>query len=137
MFHAVRAPTEGREDGFTIIEVLIALAIFALATVAIGQVVAANARGVRTLEDHVALVQSAQSVLATAIPPHEDLALGRLAGNFNDHRWQVDIGPVGDRSLTDNADAAWIPVLVRIHVQSSSGGAIRLETVRLMRGQTR
>src|SRR5215475_11480196 len=129
------APTDGSDGGFTIIEVLIALAVVAIAIVAIGYVMSTNARGVRGLENHVALVQTAQTVLATAIPPRKELAPGSLAGEIRDYRWQVDIGPVGDGWVVHNVDIAWIPELVKIRVRSPSGAEIDLETVRLMRGQ--
>ena len=116
---------------------LIALAVVAIAIVAIGHVMSTNARGVRALENHVALVQTAQTVFATAIPPRKELAPGSLAGQIRDYRWQVDIGPVGGGWVVDNADVAWIPELVKIRVRSPSGAAIDLETVRLMRGQKR
>jgi general secretion pathway protein I len=132
-----RASTDRNDAGFTMIEVLIALAVVAIAIVAIGHVMSTNARGVRALENHVALVQTAQTVFATAIPQRKDLAPGSLAGQIRDHRWQVDIGPVGGAWVVDNADVAWIPELVKIRVRSPSGAAIDLETVRLMRGQKR
>jgi general secretion pathway protein I len=131
------APTNRSDAGFTILEVLVALAVVAIAIVAIGQVMSTNARGVRALENHVALVQTAQTVLATAIPPRKDLAPGSLAGQIRDYRWQVDIGPVGGGWVVDNVDVAWIPELVKIRVRSPSGAEIDLETVRLMRGQKR
>jgi general secretion pathway protein I len=119
-----------------LVEVLIALAVVAIAIVAIGSVVSTNARGVRALEDHVALIQTAQTVFTTGIPPRKDLAPGSLAGQIRDYRWQVDVGPVGAGWVVDG-DAAWIPELVKIRVRSPSGAAIDLETVRLMRGQKR
>jgi general secretion pathway protein I len=118
-------------------EVLIALAVVAIAIVAIGYVMSTNARGVRALENHVALVQTAQTVLATAIPQRKDLTPGSLSGQIRDYRWQVDIGPVGGGWVVDNADVTWIPELVKIRVRSPSGATIDLETVRLMRGQKR
>ena len=51
-------PTDRRDAGFTIIEVLIALAIVAVSIVAIGSLMATNVRGVRSLEQHVALMQA-------------------------------------------------------------------------------
>jgi general secretion pathway protein I len=125
-------PTDRHDAGFTILEVLIALAVVAVAIVAIGAVVSTNARGVQVLENHVALVQSAQTVFATAIPPRKDLAPGTLSGQLRDYRWQVDIGPVGGDWIVEGADVAWIPELVKIRVRSPSGAAVDLETVRLM-----
>jgi general secretion pathway protein I len=92
LYPAPRLPTDRREAGFTIIEVLVALAVVAVVIVGIGSVMSTNARGVRTLENHVALIQTAQTVLATAIPLRKDLAPGTLSGQIRDFRWQVDIG---------------------------------------------
>jgi general secretion pathway protein I len=127
-----RLPTDRRDAGFTIIEVLIALAIMAVSIVAIGQVMSTNARGVRRLEDHVALVQSAQAVLATEIPARGALAPGSLTGRNGDMRWQIDIAPVGGDWIVDDADVRWIPELVKVRVRGPSGAFVDLETVRLM-----
>ena len=127
-----RSPTDRPDAGFTIIEVLVALAIVAVSIVAIGQVMSTNARGVRVLENHVALVQSAQTVLATEIPQRSALAPGRLNGRTGDTRWQIDIGPVGDDWIVDKDDVNWIPELVKVRVRGPAGGMITLETVRLM-----
>jgi general secretion pathway protein I len=129
---ARRSPTDRPDAGFTILEVLIALAVVAVSIVAIGSVMSTNAHGVQALENHVALMQSAQTVLATAIPPRKELAPGVLSGQIRDFRWQVDIGPVGGDWMVENADVAWIPELVKIHVRSPSGATVNLETVRLM-----
>jgi general secretion pathway protein I len=130
---ARRSPTDRPDAGFTILEVLIALAVVAISIVAIGSVMSTNAHGVKTLEDHVALIQSAQTVLASAIPSRKDLAPGVYAGQVRDFRWQVDVGPVGGGWVVDNADVRWIPELVKIRVRAPSGATIGLETVRLMR----
>src|ERR1700736_5315690 len=92
---ALQPRIDGPQAGFTILEVLIALAVVAVSIVAIGSVMSTNARGVRVLENHVALMQTAQTVLATAIPPRQQLAPGTPAGKLHDFRWQVDVGPVG------------------------------------------
>jgi general secretion pathway protein I len=127
-----RLPTDRPDAGFTILEVLIALAVVAVSIVAIGSVMSTNVRGVRALERHVALMQTAQTVLATAIPPRNELAPGVLSGRLRDFRWQVDIGPVGGDWMVEGADVAWIPELVKIRVRSPSGATVDLETVRLM-----
>jgi general secretion pathway protein I len=115
-----------------IMEVLVALAVVAVSIVAIGSVMSTNARGVQALERHVALMQTAQMVLATAIPPRKELAPGTLSGQIRDFRWRADIGPVSGGWTVDNADVAWIPELVKIRVRSPSGATVDLETVRLM-----
>ena len=71
-----RADRERGDSGFTIIEALIALAIVAVSITAIASVMSTNARGVQALEKHVALMQTAQLVMATAIPQRAELAPG-------------------------------------------------------------
>ena len=132
MYPVRRSPTDRPDAGFTILEVLIALAVVAVTIVAIGSVMSTNARGVRVLENHVALMQTAQTVLATAIPPRQQLAPGVRSGQLHDFRWQADIRPVGGDWAADDADIAWIPELVSIRVRSPGGAIVELKTVRLM-----
>jgi general secretion pathway protein I len=132
-----RAPIDRSDAGFTIVEVLVALAVVAVSIVAIGSVMSTNTRGVKALEDHVALMQSAQGVLATAIPPRAELVPGALSGQVGDFRWRVDVGPVGGDWLAKDADVLWIPELIKIQVRSPSGATVDLETVRLMRRSRR
>jgi general secretion pathway protein I len=126
-------PTDRGDAGFTIIEVLVALALVAVSIVAIGQLMSTNARGVRALENHVALVQSAQTVLSTQVPERSKLVPGRLTGRNGDTRWQIDVGPVGGDWIADNNDVDWIPELVKLRVRSPTGATLDLQTVRLMR----
>jgi general secretion pathway protein I len=127
-----RSPIDRPDAGFTIIEVLIALAIVAVSIVAIGQVMSTNASGVRRLEDHVALVQTAQLVLATEIPARSALAPGSLTGRTGDISWRIDISAVGGDWTVDDADVRWLPELVKLRVRAPSGASVDLETVRLM-----
>jgi len=129
---ARRSPTDRPDAGFTILEVLVALAVVAVTIVAIGSVMSTNARGVQVLENHVALMQTAQTVLATAIPPRQQLSPGTRSGQLHDFRWQIDVGPVGGDWEPGEADVAWVPELVTIRVRSPSGATVDLKTVRLM-----
>ena len=132
MSRAAPRRIDGPQAGFTIIEVLIALAVVAVCIVAIGSVMSTNARGVQVLENHVALMQTAQTVLATAIPPRQQLSPGARSGQLHDFRWQIDVGPVGGDWEPGEADVAWVPELVTIRVRSPSGATVDLKTVRLM-----
>lgn len=133
MFHTIPPPIDSRDAGFTIIEVLIALAVVAVSIVAIGSVMSTNVRGVGLLEQHVTLMQTARSIMTAEIPPRAELGLGTLSGQVNNYRWKIDIGPLGEEWAVPGADVAWIPALVRIQVRSPSGAVSDLKTVRLMR----
>ena len=133
MSPAAPPPTDGRDAGFTIIEVLIALAVVAVSIVAIGSVMSTNVRGVRLLEQHVALMQTARTVMTVGIPPRAELGPAGLSGRIDDYKWTIDVGPLGEGWDVPGADFAWIPALVKIRVRSPSGAETDLRTVRLMR----
>ena len=134
MFRAT-PPIDGHDAGFTIIEVLVALAVVAVSVVAIGSVMSTNVRGVRSLEQHVTLIQTVRSVMAAEVPPRAEIGIGTWSGRTNDHQWKIDVGPMGDEWSAAGENAAWIPALVRIQVRSPSGAVMDLRTVRLMHGQ--
>ena len=132
MSPAAPQPIDRSDAGFTIIEVLIALALVAVSIVAIGSVMSTNARGVRLLEQHVTLMQTAHSVMAAGIPLRAELGPGALSGQIDDYKWTIDVGPLGEGWDVPGADVAWIPALVRVRVRSPSGAVSELHTVRLM-----
>jgi general secretion pathway protein I len=133
------SPIDGRNSGFTIIEVLIALAIVAVSIVAIGSVMSTNWRGVRSLEQHATLMQTVRSVMAADVPPRAELGFGTWSGRTNDHRWRIDVSPMGEETKAAAPDdkATWIPTLVKVQVRSPSGAVIDLSTVRLISAQQR
>ena len=124
--------TDDDEAGFTIIEVLIALALVAVSLVAIGSLMATNARGVRSLEQHVVLMQTARTVMTTGIPPRADLSPGTSSGQTENYRWTVDVSPLGGGWTVPDADIPWVPELVRVRVKSPTGAISDIRTVRLM-----
>jgi general secretion pathway protein I len=133
LFPATSPSTERRDAGFTILEVLAALALVAVVIVAIGSVMAGNARGVRVLERHVALMQATRAAMATAIPPRDQLQQGTSSGQTDGYRWTVDISPLGGDWTVPNSDVAWVPELVRVRVRSSRGAVSDIRTVRLIK----
>ena len=133
MFRATSSPTERRNAGFTIIEVLVALSLLAVVIVAIGTVMATNVRGVRSFALHVALTQATRAALATAIPARDRLQQGTSSGQSDGYRWTVDIGPLGGDWAVPNSDVAWVPELVRVRLRSASGAVSDIRTVRLLK----
>jgi general secretion pathway protein I len=121
----------GANDGFTLIEALVALAIVALALTAIGAVVTVSSRGTRSLEQHLALVEITRMVLAT-LPAGEQIPPDGLAGEMLGYRWRIDVGPVAGGGIPQPADSPWTPRIVLVQVRSASGAVRSVETVRLL-----
>ena len=100
--------TDDREAGFTIIEVLIALALVAVSLVAIGSLMATNVRGVRSLEQHVSLAQAARAAMAAGLPARADLQPGTTSGQLEGYHWTVDQMEPEMAERLRNANLAWI-----------------------------
>ena len=132
-------PARSAEDsptaGFTLIEVLIAIAVVSISLVAIGSVMATTTRGVRSLERHVSVMESARTI-ANNLPPRDQLAPGSLTGELYGNRWRIDVSPYLGGGIAPVRDSQWIPLTVRIRVQSPSGAVLGLETVKLQRRPT-
>lgn len=119
-----------KDAGFTILEVLIAIAVVAISLTAIGALTGVTTRGARSLEQRVVLVETARTVAAT-LPSRTQLATGEVTGELHGSRWQVGVFPYFGSAIVPAQDSPWIPETITIRVQSPSGAALSLETVRL------
>ena len=124
------------ESGFTMIEALVALALVAVMLTAIGSLVASAANGTRTLEQHLALVETARLV-ATSVPRRDELSLGDLAGEVLGYRWRAEVSPFFGGGSAPVPDSPWIPERVLLQVQSPLGAIMAIETVRLQKRPAR
>jgi general secretion pathway protein I len=118
--------------GFTLIEAVVALALVATLLTAIGAVATTSARGTRSLEQHLALVETTRIVAAT-LPKSEQAALDGLSGEILGHRWRISLAPFVGSGINQIPDSPWIPQTVVVRVRSPSGAVYGFETVRLQR----
>jgi len=118
-------------QGFTLIEVLVALTVVAIMLSAIGSLVATTVRGARSVGGHLALTETARAILA-GMPGRNDLAPGNFSGAVADHRWRVDVLPFS-ADFIDPEKSNWIPQTVVVRVQSPDGPILQLNTVSLRR----
>jgi general secretion pathway protein I len=118
--------------GFTLIEVVVALALVAISLMAIGAVATTSARGTRSLEQHLALVETTRTVAAT-LPKDDQAPLDGLSGEILGHRWRISVAPFVGSGIIENPDSPWIPQTVVVRVRSPSGAVYGFETVRLQR----
>ena len=107
-----------------------AIAVVATSLTAIGMLTGVTARGVRSIEQHVALVETARSV-AAIVPSPMQLSSSEAFGDLYGSKWRVRISPFSAGAAAP--DSAWIPVTLSIRVQSPTGDALDLQTVRLLR----
>jgi general secretion pathway protein I len=118
------------DAGFTLIEVVVALAVVAIALTAIGSVAATSARGTRSLEQHLALMETTRIVAAT-LPRNPQANLDGLTGEILNHRWRISVAPFVGSGIYQMPDSPWIPQAVVVRVRSPSGAVTGFETVRL------
>ena len=117
--------------GFTLIEVLVALAVVSIVLSAIGSLIAVTTRGVRSIGLHLTLVETARAIV-TGLPNRDDLVPGNFSGESAGHRWRVDVLPF-QANFVDPETSNWIPETVVVRVQSPSGPILQVNTVRLRR----
>jgi len=118
-------------EGFTLIEVLVALTVVAITLSAIGSLIATTVRGVRSVGGHLALTETARAILA-GMPGRNDLAPGSFSGEVAAHRWRVDVLPFY-ADFIDPEKSNWVAQTIVVRVQSPDGPILQLNTVSLRR----
>jgi general secretion pathway protein I len=117
--------------GFTLIEVLVAIAVLAVVLGAIGAVVGNTARAIRSVDRHLPLLETAQSLIAS-LPTREALKPGTQTGTSGEFRWRIDAVLLNRNVPEDTKAAKWMPLAITVRVQGSEGPPLRLDTVRLI-----
>jgi general secretion pathway protein I len=117
--------------GFTLIEVLIALAIVSISLAAIGALTASTVRATRAIDRRFALVETARAIEAGL--PDRGALTGPLSGDLAGHRWRVDVAPFVASIVDPRLPSPWVPQTVAIRVQSPGGAILQVNTIRLQR----
>jgi general secretion pathway protein I len=117
--------------GFTLIEVLIAIAVLAVVLGAVGAVVGNTVRTIRSVDRRLPLLETAQSLIAS-LPTRDALQPGTQTGTSGEFRWRID-AVLLNRNVPDDAkEAKWMPLAITVRVQGGEGPPLRLDTVRLI-----
>ncbi|THG37766.1 type II secretion system minor pseudopilin GspI [Sphingomonas olei] len=97
------APRRGGSAGFTLIEVMVALAVFSLAALALIRLEGATIRSTALLGDTVVAQMVARNVAIDAVTSARAPALGRAAGVEQNGgrawRWVREVRPTGDARI--------------------------------------
>src|SRR5262245_33184489 len=109
--------------GFTLIEVVVALALVAVALTAIGSLIATTIKGTRSLDQHLSLAETARAVEA-ALPSRDDLPAGSTSGEMAGHRWRIDVLPFRASFVDPRLATPWVPQTVLITVASPDGAVL-------------
>lgn len=122
-------PECGAPDGFTLVEVLCALAVSCLALVYLMQGLGGSQRAARHLEDHLAATIVAQSILTqerqTFVSP-----TGYKAGDQGIYHWEVVVLP-SDSGLAGMVPQGFALYRIIVNVSWPPSGSLQLETVKL------
>jgi len=130
---AAQGAPHGRGAGFTLIEVIVAFTILAIALVALLQAFSGGLRGLAAAEAQALAVAHARAKLeevGVTLP----LEPGETEAEFDDgYRWRVTIAPSPTQPDSEFADAALQLYAVEVEVMPSAGrgGGVTLNTVRL------
>jgi general secretion pathway protein I len=117
--------------GFTLIEVLVAIAVLAVVLGAIGAVVGNTVRAIRSVDRRLPLLETAQSLIA-ALPTRDALQPGTQTGTSGEFRWRIDAVLLSPNVPDDAKAAKWMPLAITVRVQGGEGPPLRLDTVRLI-----
>ena len=127
-----RSICRSRVAGFTLIEVLVALAVVATSLAAIGALVAVSVKGTRSLEERLAFTETMRAIL-TSLPDRRNLSMGTASGDQAGYRWRIDVTPFIASFVDPRLPTPWEPQAVVITVQSPTGRLLQLNTIRLHR----
>ena len=137
------APRHARDEGFTLLEVLVALVVLATTVVAVLQLFGGGLRLARSAGDHADAALLASAKLADLEPG--PLTEGETSGIEGPYRWtrRVSLAPALLPVEPDTPEAARIRLArVKVEVQWAQGRRFELATLRVWQaaqttGQTR
>jgi general secretion pathway protein I len=116
--------------GFSLIEVLVALAVIATALSPIAALIATAARANRSMEAHLQTLAIARSRVANVMNSDRTLT---AAGNgaISGHLWQSQQANFSVRATDERVVTPWVPQTVTVSVESPTGVSLQITTVRL------
>ena len=131
MFRSPLRP-DSHSRGFTLVELLIALAVMMIVLAAIGGLSASSLRAGGHVENHLADVENAQQILA-GLPGRGELANRTLTGETSGYRWRLEAAPFRADFVDPRAQIGWTPEMIVLTLQGLNGAPLRFDMVRLVK----
>ncbi len=116
--------------GFTLIEVVVTLAVIAAILMSVGSLVSVAVRATHALDDHLVLVETARAI-EVGLPDRNSLKVGTLSGERSGQLWRVEVRPFSGADAL--SPTPWVPLTATITVQTPGGTSLQVTTVRLGR----
>ena len=124
-------PSHKREEGFTLIEMMVALAVFSLAAMALIRLEGATIRSTGILDETLVAQMVARNVavdaLTDAMPPANGATSGAESNGGRTWRWTRQTQPIGDagalRIDIGVADGAGPPIAHLMVIRPATAGA--------------
>jgi prepilin-type N-terminal cleavage/methylation domain-containing protein len=127
-----RGTTTAPSAGFTLIEILCALAVLAIVMGVALRILSGSTAAVVAIDESEAMVALAESHMAERMSD-ETLAIGEHAGTSGPLVWHEIISPANDVVFANGRTAKVIALRVDVSVHAPSGRQYQLRSVRLER----
>jgi len=125
-------PSRSRTEGFTLIEVLVAFAILAIALVVLFQAFGSGSRAIETSERHLMATMLARSVLDD-IGSETPIVAGERSDAIGDgYRWAIRTAPSPSIAPIKDGDWIQVPYVVEVEISWNDRPITTLTTLRLV-----
>jgi general secretion pathway protein I len=130
--HLTSGPCEG---GFTLLEVLVALAVLSIALVAVFELFSANLKGIAASDDYVSAVLRAESKMREILD--DDKLTEKSWGEATDDGYRMD-ATVADAATdrTENLQVKLLEITLTVHwTRGTKERSLTLKTMKLVEKQ--
>lgn len=124
-------PQADSEAGFTLFEVLIALAVFALLVAVMTPLVSANSRRSLQAPDRLAVIAAGYDLLQS-LPQRETIRAGTSSGSLGAVQWYIEATEIETPEPLDRKPR-WRPYRLVMDLTGPNNVRTRIETLRLGR----